>query len=470
MRNLFALVLTACLFAANTYADRPPNIVFVLADDLGYGDLGCFGQKRFETPRIDELAKRGMRLTQHYAGSTVCAPSRCALLTGLHTGHCSVRGNTEHQPEGQAAMPGDVVTLADLLKQAGYATGGFGKWGLGYPGSESDPLSSGFDRFFGYNCQRHAHRYYTDYLRDDGKRITIEPTVYTHDLIFDRALDFVRDHRDEPFFCFLPVTIPHAAMEVPEAARAPFRKKFPQFENSIGKYAGSEVVNPVASFAAMVQRLDGDVGRLVDLLDELGLSDDTLIVFTSDNGPHEEGGHEPEFFDSNGPYRGHKRDLYEGGIIAPTIACWPGHVAAGSESKLASAGWDWLPTLCQLANIETPAGLDGVSLVPTLTGDGDQTEHDYLYWEFHEKGGRQAIRLGPWKAVRYNVRKNPSSTPELYNLVSDPGETTNLAAVEPAIAAELAALMDAARTPSDRYRFRKVKNRNAARRNGVLPR
>lgn len=453
MRTLAALALTTWLLWSPAYADRPPNIVFVLADDLGYGDLGCFGQKRFATPRIDDLAARGMRLTQHYAGSTVCAPSRCALLTGLHTGHCTVRGNTEHKPEGQAAMPGDVVTLADVLQRAGYTTGAFGKWGLGYPGSDSDPLRSGFDRFYGYNCQRHAHRYYSDYLWDDDERVTIDPTAYTHDLIFDRALEFIREQRDEPFFCFLPVTIPHAAMEAPEAAREPFRKTFAQFENAVGKYAGSEVVNPVASFAAMMQRLDGDVGRLVDLLAELGLTDDTLIVFTSDNGPHQEGGHRPDFFNSNGPYRGHKRDLYEGGLIAPTIACWPGQVAAGSESNHASAGWDWLPTLCELAGTETPYGLDGVSLVPTLTGHGEQAEHGYLYWEFHEKGGRQAVRRGEWKAVRYNVRKDSTSTPELYNLTTDPGETTNLTAQEPVIVAELAELMRTARTQSDRYRF-----------------
>lgn len=382
MRVLLALLFAASLLASQALADRPPNIVFVLADDLGYGDLGCFGQRRFTTPRIDALAAKGMRLTQHYAGSTVCAPSRCALMTGLHTGHCHVRGNTEHKPEGQVPMPGEIVTLADRLKEAGYATGAFGKWGLGYPGSQSDPLNSGFDRFFGYNCQRHAHRYFTDYLWDDDRRVDIDPSVYTHDLIFEQALTFVRDNRDRPFFCFLPVTIPHAALEAPEDAVTPFREAYPQFEDRTGKYAGVTTRNPAAAFAAMVTRLDGDVGRLVDLLDELGLTDETLIVFTSDNGPHQEGGHQPKFFDSNGPFRGFKRDLYEGGIREPTIVHWPGHVPAGSESDFASAGWDWLPTLCELAASETPPGLDGVSLVATLTGEGRQAEHDYLYWEF----------------------------------------------------------------------------------------
>ncbi|QDV72754.1 arylsulfatase [Botrimarina mediterranea] len=452
--RLLALALLFCSFASiNVAADRLPNIVFVLADDLGYGDLSCFGQQRFTTPRLDELAARGMKLTQHYAGSTVCAPSRCALMTGLHTGHCAVRGNRERQPEGQEPMPGDAVTMADLLKRAGYATGAFGKWGLGYPGSESDPLRSGFDEFFGYNCQRHAHRYYTDYLWDGDRRIDIESDVYTHDLIFDRALDFIRDHQDGPFFCFLPVTLPHAAMEAPEEDRAPFRQEFAQFENNVGKYAGAEVVNPIASFPAMVRRLDGDVGRLVDLLGELGIDDNTIVVFTSDNGPHREGGHDPEFFDSNGPLRGHKRDLYEGGVRAPTIVSWPGHVAAGVESDILSAGWDWLPTFCELAGDTTPGGLDGVSLAPTLTGAGEQQQHAYLYWEFHEQGGKQAVRRGPWKAVRLGANKNPHAAPELYNLDNDPGETTNLAESEPAILAELVQLMAEAHRPAPSYGF-----------------
>lgn len=446
MRILAVLTLLTVGFAAcATAAERSPNVVFILADDLGYGDVGCFGQQRFETPHLDRLAERGMRLTQHYAGSTVCAPSRCALMTGLHTGHTPVRGNREFKPEGQVPMPADTVTLAELLKRSGYATGCFGKWGLGYPGSASAPLKMGFDHFYGYNCQRHAHRYYTDYLWDDGERVEIDPTAYTHDLIFDRALEFVRTNGRRPFFCFLPVTIPHAAMEAPEEARAPFRKQFARFDETVGKYAGSEVTNPIASFAAMVTRLDGDVGRMMALLEELGLSENTLVVFTSDNGPHVEGGHDPRFFDSNGPYRGFKRDLYEGGIRMPTIACWPGKVAAGSESDFVSAGWDWLPTLCEAAGNEPPKSIDGISLLPTLTGRGEQPTHEYLYWDYPEVGGREAIRRGDWKAIRYRVNKNPNSTPELYNLETDPSETTNVAAEHPDIVAELAELMRTAR-------------------------
>ncbi len=344
-------------------------------------------------------------------------------------------------------MPAETVTFAHRLQAAGYATGGFGKWGLGYPGSASTPLAMGFDHFFGYNCQRHAHRYYTDYLWRDGKRIEIDPSEYTHDLIFQRALDFVRDHRDRPFFCFLPVAIPHAAMEAPEAARAPFRQRFSQFEEKVGRYADSEVINPAASFAAMVTRLDGDVGRMVSLLDELGLTEDTLVVFASDNGPHLEGGHVPRFFDSNGPLRGFKRDLYEGGLRVPTIACWPGTIDSDRVSDLVSAGWDWAPTLCELAGTRMPAGIDGVSLVATLTNRGEQPQHDHLYWGYPEVGGREAIRRGPWKAVRYGAKKAPDSTPELYHLTTDLGETKNVAADHPEIAAELTALMQQARTP-----------------------
>ena len=452
LKHTIALITVA--FPCFVYADEDrPNIVFVLADDLGYGDLSCFGQKRFDTPRLDALAAEGMRLTQHYSGSTVCAPSRCALMTGLHTGHCAIRGNREQKPLGQMPLPAESVTLAEQLQAVGYATGAFGKWGLGPPKSEGDPLLQGFDEFFGYNCQRNAHRYYTDFLFDGDEGYPLDGETYTHELIVDRALAFIRRNRDTPFFCFLPVTIPHAAMEAPEEEREPFRRQFPQFENVVGRYAGAETVNPIASFAAMVSRLDSDVGRVVDLLKELGLRENTILVFTSDNGPHVEGGHNPRFFDSNGPYRGFKRDLYEGGLRTPTIVHWPGCTRPGSESDVPSAGWDWLPTLCELAGAKVPAGIDGISLAPTITGVGDQELHDYLYWEFHLEGGRQAIRRGPWKAIRLGVGKDPGATPALYHLPSDPGEQHNVAEKHPEMLAELTALMDSAHQPSESFNF-----------------
>lgn len=454
-RRARLFLVTLVLLAAPCCAATPeqPNIVFVLADDLGYGDLGCFGQNRFTTPRLDALAAEGIRLTQHYAGSTVCAPSRCALMTGLHTGHCAIRGNKEIKPTGQLPLPAEAVTLAERLKAVGYTTGAFGKWGLGPPGSEGGPLAQGFDEFFGYNCQRKAHRYYPDYLFDGDEKRQLDGETYSPELITERALDFISRHRRKPFFCFLPVTIPHAAMEGPEAEREPFRKRFPQFEHTVGKYAGASSVNPVASFAAMVTRLDSDVGRLVDLLDELGLTERTLIVFTSDNGPHVEGGHNPKFFNSNGPFRGFKRDLYEGGLRVPTLARWPGSVASGAESDVVSAGWDWLPTLCELAGAEVPEDIDGVSLAPTLTGRGEQFQHDHLYWEFHPLGGRQAVRRGPWKAIRLNVESDRDRTPELYHLPTDPGERRNLATERPDVLAEMVTLMDSARRPSPLFDF-----------------
>ncbi|MCB1093682.1 MAG: sulfatase-like hydrolase/transferase, partial [Verrucomicrobiae bacterium] len=285
---------------------------------------------------MDRLATEGMRFTDHYSGSTVCAPTRCSLMTGLHTGHTFVRGNREVKPEGQAPMPTDIVTIPRLLKGAGYATGAFGKWGLGAPGSESDPAEH-FDLFFGYNCQREAHNYYTDHLWKNRERVELDGKTYSHDVILGEALEFIRAHRESPFFVYLPVTIPHAAMHVPEEEMTPFRKQFPQFEDTIGKYAGPEVRNPVAAFAAMMTRLDRGVGELLDLLKELKLDDNTLVMLSSDNGPHQEGGHQPDFFDSNGPLRGHKRDVTEGGIRAPLLARWPGKIEAGSVSHLVSA-------------------------------------------------------------------------------------------------------------------------------------
>lgn len=447
--------VSANTIESNQRTSDQPNIVFILADDLGYGDLSCFGQQKFKTPHLDALADSGLKLTQHYAGSTVCAPSRCALMTGMHTGHCVVRGNREVMPIGQMPLPDETITVAELLQKAGYTTGAFGKWGLGYPGSEGDPMKQGFDRFYGYNCQRNAHRYYPEFLFDNEKKVPMDGKTYSHDLIADQALDFIRDNKDTPFFCFMPITIPHAAMEIPEKYRADFRKQFPAFEDKVGKYAGSEVVNPIASFAAMVTHMDKDVGRLKELLIELGIDDNTLIIFTSDNGPHEEGGHDPDFFQSSGPYRGVKRDLYEGGIRMPTIINWPGNTSPGSESQHVSAGWDWLPTLCDIAGVAAPEGIDGLSLLPTIKNEPDQQEHEYLYWEFHEKGGRQAVLHNNWKAIRLGVKKNPNRIPKLYNLDTDPGEEDNVASNYPEILKNMIQIMDEARTPSEEYQFAK---------------
>ncbi len=439
---LAALLIPALLSAA----PAKPNIVFVLADDLGYGDLSCYGQSKFQTPNIDRLAAEGMRFTQVYAGDTVCAPSRCSLMTGLHTGHAQVRGNREVKPEGQVPMQAGTVTVPTELRRAGYVSGLFGKWGLGAPGSASDPTAF-FDEFYGYNCQREAHTFYPDHLWHNHDKVPLDGKTYSHDLIMDAAFSFIRANRERPFFCYLAVTIPHAAMHAPPALHEKYRKLYPQFDTVIGKYAGPDVVNPIAAFPAMMEHLDNGIGRLETLLKELGLDDNTLIVFTSDNGPHKEGGHSPDFWDSNGPLKGIKRDLYEGGIRMPFLARWPAVIKPGSISDQIAAFWDMMPTFCDMAGIPAPAGLDGISILPTFKGL-PQPQHDYLYWEFTERGGSQAIRQGNYKAVRLNVAKNPAAAIELYDLSADLGETNNIAALHPDVVSKMDTLFKEARTDS----------------------
>lgn len=442
-------------------AQSKPNIIYIMADDLGYGDLSCFGQKKFNTPHLDRLATEGVTFTDYYAGSTVCAPTRCVLMTGLHTGHAYVRGNREVRPEGQAPMPKDIVTLPRLLKKAGYVTGMFGKWGLGAPGSASDPMRH-FDVFYGYNCQREAHSFYPKHLWHNGEKVRLDGKTYSADLIAEQALAFIRANanKQQPFFAYLPFTIPHAAMHVPEDSHAPFRKKFPQFEKKIGRYSGPKVTNPVAAFAGMVTRMDRHIGELMALLKQLGIDDNTIVSFTSDNGPHREGGHDPIFFDSNGPLKGHKRDLYEGGIRVPFLARWPGRIKPGTRCDHPTAMWDVLPTCMEIAGLETPAGLDGISYLPALLGQMDrQKSHEYLYWAFYERGGKQAVRMGKWKGVRNNVGRAPDSRLELYDLSEDIGEQVNVAADHPDLVRKLDGFMKAAYTASPRWSFQGRKKR-----------
>lgn len=446
-------ILSLLLFPLVLLAADTPNIIYILTDDLGYGDISCMGQKQFSTPNIDRLASEGLLFTQHYAGSTVCAPSRCSLLTGKHTGHTSVRGNKEVQPVGQHPIPAAAVTLAEQCKKAGYATGAFGKWGLGFPGSEGDPMNQGFDRFYGYNCQRNAHTFYPTRLYSDREEFKLGGETYSHDLIMGQALKFIRQHKDEPFFCFMPVTIPHAAMHVPESYMAPFREQFSEFEDVIGKYSGPVVKNPVAAFAGMMVKLDEGVGEILDLLKELGLDENTVIMFTSDNGPHKEGGHRPDVFDSNGPLTGLKRSLTEGGIRVPMLARWPGTIKAGTMSDHPSAFWDVMPTLCELVGVEPPADIDGISFVPTLLGK-EQATHDYLYWEFHEQGGKRAILQGPWKAIQTNVHKNPAGPVRLYNIDKDVGEKNDLAAKHPDRVAAMRELFVTASSDNPFFKWR----------------
>jgi len=453
-------LILSCLLATFAWGEKP-NIIYIMCDDAGFGDFSCYGQKLFETPNIDKLATEGMKFSQHYSGSTVCAPSRCSLMTGYHTGHCFVRGNKEIRPVGQHPIPDATLTVAEILKKAGYATGAFGKWGLGSPGSEGDPVHQGFDRFYGYNCQRNAHTYYPRWLFDNLKRVELDGKTYSHDLIMEQGLDWIRANKGKPFFCYLPVTIPHAAMHVPEKYVAPFRKKFADYENTIGKYSGPKVKNPVAAFAGMMVKLDEDVGRLMSLLKDLGIDENTLVLFTTDNGPHREGGHKPEVFDSNGPLSGLKRSLTEGGIRVPLIARWPGRIKPGSTSDHISAFWDFLPTACAVAGVQAPPGIDGISFLPVLTGEGTQGQHAYLYWEFYEQGGKRAVRMGKWKAIQRNLQKSGHSPVLLYNLEKDLGETRDIAKDHPEVLDRMRKIFDEASTPSEIWLFKGLQKKGA---------
>jgi len=447
--------------------EQPPNIIYILADDLGYGDLSCLGQEKFQTPNIDALKEKGMFFSQHYSGSTVCAPSRSALMTGQHTGHTFVRGNQEVQPEGQYPMPDEELLLSEMLKGAGYVSGAFGKWGLGFPGSEGDPLNQGFDVFYGYNCQRLGHHYYPYHLWDNDRKVILEANAgkakgtYAPELIHDRTLHFIEENKNKPFFCYVASIIPHAELAAPAMYMEQFRDRFPEQKPYAGYDEGELFRNgpyqsqeePRAAFAAMVTMLDDQVGQIVALTEELGIADRTLIIFTSDNGAHREGGADPEFFNSNGPYRGHKRDLYEGGVHVPMMAYWPGTIAPGTTSEHISAFWDMVPTFTELAGVTAPESIDGISILPTLLGQNNQADHKYLYWEFHERGGRVAVRIGQWKGVRYNVLKNPNRPMELYDLSKDPEERHDLAKEHPETVAEIQRIMEHARTDSEIFRF-----------------
>ncbi len=417
---IFSILATALLFFAENVsraADaKKPNIIFILADDLGYGDVGCFGQKLIKTPNIDKLSIEGTKFTQAYAGSTVCAPSRCTLMTGLHTGHARIRSNSN-----TVLLPED-VTVAKLLKGAGYSTGLTGKWGLGNENTTGEPKNQGFDFSFGYLDQTHAHDYWTDHLFKNGERISIPPKTYSHDLMEKEALDFIRREQKNPFFLYAAFTLPHMKFEPPNDE--PYSK---ENWSSLEK-----------NLAAMVTRLDNTVGKITALLKELGLEENTLIFFTSDNGARENGA---EFFKSSGPLRGFKRDLYEGGFREPMIVRWPGKIKAGATNDQVWAFWDFLPTVAEIVGVKAPKNLDGKSMLPALLGK-KKIEHEPLYWEFYERGFQQAVRMGNWKAVRLA----PGQPLELYNLANDIGETKNVAAENPKVIEKIERYLATART------------------------
>ena len=460
----------ALLCSLGLSAQQKPNIVYILADDLGYGDLSCYGQKHFQTPNIDRLANQGMLFTQHYSGCPVCAPSRSSLMTGLTTGHTPIRGNKSWKDEGQYPLPAQSFTIAEMLKNAGYVTGAFGKWGLGSPGTEGDPNNQGFDQFYGYNCQSLAHNYYPDHLWDNQNKVILkgnsgtQSTEYAPTLIHQKAIQFIEMNKDKPFFLFYPTTIPHAELVAPEENMKEFRGKLlpevaykgaePGSEKyRKGSYGSQKEVH--AAFAAMVTLLDKQVGEIVDELKKLGLDKNTIIIFSSDNGPHVEGGADPDYFDSNGPLKGYKRDLYEGGMREPMIVSWPGKVAAGTKSDLISAFWDIMPTFADIVDVKAPENIDGISFLPTLLGKPGQKQHTSMYWEFHENNGRQAVRMGDWKLVRYNVSIPEKETTELYNLKTDLGETTNVAEQNQQVVSQMLRIMEQSRAPSPIFNFGK---------------
>ncbi len=475
------IALAAALPCPAADAPRPPNFVFILADDLGWGDLGCYGQQHIRTPNIDRLAREGMRFTRHYSGNAVCAPSRCVLMTGYHPGHAFIRDNRYYikdQP-GQYPLPDEAVLVPELLRAAGYATGGFGKWGLGAPDTTGAPHRQGVDQFFGYNCQGVAHNFFPSHLWNNDQKVPLanpefsahqqlppgadpsDPASYRKylgpdyapDLIVDQALRFIRQHAEKPFWLFVPSTIPHLALQAPPEAIAEYAQEFHETP-----YTGDRRYlpqrQPRACYAAMVSQLDRHVGRLLALLEELKLADNTVVVFSSDNGPAVSGlgGVDTDFFRSAGDLRGRKGSLYEGGVRVPLVVRWPGHVAPGTVSDRVSGFEDWMPTLLEMAgqSEQVPAAIDGISLVPTLLGN-EQPPRPFLYREIPSEGGQQALWVGDWKAVRQQTRRVPAGqTPktELYHLAQDPNETTDLAASQPERLADLNRQLDAQHVPS----------------------
>ncbi len=464
MKNLnqfTALAVAACgLSACGTapVSEQKTNVIFILSDDLGYGDLGCYGQEKIETPNIDRLAESGIRFTQSYAGNTVSAPSRCALMTGVHSGHADIRGNKELPIEGQLGIADQTLTVAELFKAQGYATGAFGKWGLGAPAGTGDPNNQGFDEFYGYNCQRHAHRYYPEHLWHNQTKVMLpgnegyrNTVTFAPDLIQEQALNFISENKDNPFFAYVAIVQPHAELLAQDDELfAKYDGKFVEEKPYISPAPGSEYgdpefnvmpycsqLKPRATFAAMVSQVDEYVGQIIEAVEAAGIADNTLIIFSSDNGAHNEGGADPDFFRSSGDLTGYKRSMTDGGIRVPLIASWPGTIKEGQTSEHVTAFWDFMPTVAELTGAQIPEQTDGISYLPTLLGRGEQQQHEYLYWEWQ---GKLAARMGDWKAIKMGAKKDI----EIYNIKEDVGEKNNLANEHPELVAKAAQIFEEA--------------------------
>jgi len=444
---------------AGTHSRGIPNIILIMADDLGWKELGCYGQEKIKTPHIDTLAREGMKFTQCYSGSAVCAPSRCNLMTGKHGGHAFIRDNGEIKNSaegvfgGQNPLPQNEPGIAKTLQAYGYTTGCFGKWGLGTVGSSGDPLNQGFDRFFGYNCQRHAHNLYPKYLVSNRQNVPLEGNtrgvsgkIYGPQRIADEMLKFVRANKNNPFFLYYPTVIPHLALQAPEQEMAAYKGKWPETPYTGKSYQPHPT--PRACYAAMITFMDKQVGRLMSLLKELHLDENTLILFTSDNGTtYLKGQVDYSFFNSVGPLRGLKGSLYEGGIRVPLVAHFPGHIPAGTTSGLPVANYDISATLADIAGTSFDTETDGISILPTLLGHhGKQKKHEFLFWDFAGYGGQLAVRIGTWKGIKRNLRKNPDAPLELYNLATDIGEKNNVAKDHPEIVKKMENIMLKERT------------------------
>jgi arylsulfatase A-like enzyme len=452
----FGAVLPLLCGSQALFAAAKPNLVFIIADDLGYGDLGCYGQQHFKTPVLDGLAAEGLRFTDHYAGATVCAPSRCALMTGRDTGHCSIRGN------GSFALLPDPqdITVARKLQGAGYRTAMIGKSCV--TGNTQTPevvLAKGFDVFYGTTDHSDGHFRYPRFVYDQTDKVILEENHLHHGRDYDgelytaRAEKFIAESAGEkPFFLLLSLPIPHASVVAPEGEVVEFADDV-DYQPKQHHYSRTDRVK--GQYAGMVQAIDGYVGRIMDALERAGVGSDTLFLFTSDNGSHYEGGYNASMLSSNAPLRGGKRDLYEGGIRVPLIAHWPAGISEpGRDVGLPVAFWDFLPTACELAGVEPPESIQGLSYLPTLTGKGTQARHEQLYWEFHERGGRRALREGPWKIVQYGLKPGKEGELQLYKLSEDLSETKNLAEKYPERVEQMRERMEAARVPNPRFPLR----------------
>ena len=443
-KTMVPALILAVTGAISVNAAEKPNIIYIMCDDLGYGDLGCYGQQKIKTPEIDKLAADGMLFKQHYAGTSVCAPTRCSLMTGLHTGHSYIRANSPGYPNCQTPIPADTETVATMLKREGYATACIGKWGLGNHTNAGDPNKQGFDLFYGYYDQRRAHNYYPGFLYRNGERDEFSKDTYSHDKLTDESIRFIEANKQKPFFLYLPYCIPHTKFQVPE----------------LGEYAEKDWPKNIKTQAAMITRMDRDVGTIIQKLKELKLDRNTVVFFTSDHGAHGQGG-TLEFFNASGPLREKKRSMYEGGLRVPLIVYWPGKVKAGSSSNHISAFWDMMPTLAEIGGGKPKNKHDGISFLPTLLGDTEkQKHHPYLYWELYEGKPKQAIRKGKWKAVVPNMRE-PNKI-ELYDLSQDLGEKRDIAAKSPEIVKQLRKLMDEAHEPNPFWSVEGMYNAKAA--------